>query len=75
MFFGLPKIEYCWDGGKTWEEHFSPMIGPGVRMRIVAQNGDVLFEAHAESREQVCDCCRGTGKQQVLHYVRDRGAA
>ena len=69
-FFGEPYNEYSPDGGKTWRRD-GPFIAPGMLMRVVAEDGTVLFRAHAEHTEQKCDCCDGTGTRKIYRYVRD----
>jgi hypothetical protein len=69
-WFGLPASEYSFDGGKTWRRD-GPLIGANVIMRIITADGQILFKAHAESKDQTCDCCNGTGIRQILHYVKD----
>ena len=68
-FFGEPKMEYSHDGGKTWDE--SPRIGEGIMMRVIAEDGTVLYKASAQHREQECDCCDGTGVRKIYRFVKN----
>ena len=70
-FFGEPRIQYSFDGGGTWRED-GPLIGPKAIMRIVTDNGVVLFSGHVEESQETCAGCNGTGKRTVYRYAQDK---
>lgn len=68
--WGEPAIQYSWDGGKTWRYEGGPVIGPNCWVRAVTATGEVLFVAHAVSKEIVCRTCNGHGVETVHEYER-----
>jgi|HubBroStandDraft_6_1064221.scaffolds.fasta_scaffold149198_6 hypothetical protein len=73
-FFGEPTSQYSHDQGKTWRTD-GPFIGPGVRMRVITQDGKVIFSAHAQEYEKTCDCYDGTGKRTIYRFEQDAGGS
>jgi hypothetical protein len=65
--FGEPELQWSMDGGKSWQPG-TARVGEGSQVRIVAQDGSVMFQATAQSIEETCPCCDGKGKRTVYKY-------
>jgi hypothetical protein len=70
-FYGLPKVEFSVDDGKSWEP--GPTVKAGARVRITREDGTVLWAGHSEPTQIKCDCCDGTGIRILRHFVKDIG--
>lgn len=68
--FKAPVMEMSWDDGKTWTEGWN-MCRAGMLARIVAPDGNVLWQGRGVAVEKICEGCQGKGVQFYYEFRKE----